>query len=61
MHNAARLWIIFLQIKKVRIADVGCGFGGLLENLSPLFPNKLILGLEIRDRVVQVVKVRIHV
>jgi len=47
--------------KKVRIADVGCGFGGLLENLSPLFPNKLILGLEIRDRVVQVVKVRIHV
>jgi len=31
--------------KKVEIADVGCGFGGLLVALSPLFPNTLMLGL----------------
>ncbi len=28
----------------VEIADVGCGFGGLLVGLAPLFPDKLILG-----------------
>ncbi|KAJ3306144.1 hypothetical protein HDV03_000378 [Kappamyces sp. JEL0829] len=35
---------------KVEFADIGCGFGGLLMALSPLFPNKLILGMEIRDK-----------
>jgi tRNA (guanine-N7-)-methyltransferase len=43
----------------VTIADVGCGFGGLLETLAPLFPDQLILGLEIRDKVVDIVKKRI--
>ena len=28
----------------VRFADVGCGFGGLLVRLSPLFPNDLAVG-----------------
>ena len=37
----------------VEIADVGCGFGGLLIRLSPLFPDSLILGLELRDKVLQ--------
>lgn len=41
----------------VRIADVGCGFGGLLVGLAPLFPNKQILGLEIRPKVVDIVEV----
>lgn len=42
--------------KQVTIADVGCGFGGLLSTLAPIFPEKLILGLEIRDRVVEIVQ-----
>jgi hypothetical protein len=30
--------------KRVEIADIGCGFGGLLVALSPLFPETLMLG-----------------
>ncbi|KAI0790549.1 putative methyltransferase-domain-containing protein [Abortiporus biennis] len=40
-------------------ADVGCGFGGLLIALSPLFPEKLIIGMEIRVQVSQYVQDRI--
>ena len=36
---------------QVRFADVGCGFGGLLVRLSPLYPDKLMVGMEIRDKV----------
>lgn len=35
---------------KVRFADVGCGFGGLLVSLSPLFPDTLMIGMELRDK-----------
>ena len=35
----------------VRFADVGCGFGGLLIRLSPLYPDKLMIGFELRDKV----------
>jgi tRNA G46 methylase TrmB len=31
-------------IKPVTVADIGCGFGGLLIALSPLLPDDLILG-----------------
>ena len=31
--------------------DVGCGFGGLTVALSPLFPDKGVLGMEIRVKV----------
>ena len=31
--------------KKVEIADIGCGFGGLLFALAPRFPDTLILGM----------------
>ncbi|EME28142.1 tRNA (guanine-N7-)-methyltransferase [Galdieria sulphuraria] len=31
--------------------DLGCGYGGLLCELSIAFPNKYMLGMEIRDRV----------
>lgn len=31
--------------KPVTIADIGCGFGGLLVALSPLLPEELILGM----------------
>jgi hypothetical protein len=32
------------QEKQVEIADIGCGFGGLLFALGPRFPETLILG-----------------
>ncbi|GME83778.1 unnamed protein product [[Candida] boidinii] len=45
--------------KKVEIADIGCGFGGLLVDLGPEFQDKLILGMEIRVQVTQYVEDRI--
>ncbi|KAL3678184.1 hypothetical protein R1sor_021140 [Riccia sorocarpa] len=45
---------------KVRFADVGCGFGGLLVKLSIHFPDKLMVGMELRDKVSEYVKERIH-
>ena len=30
--------------KDVEVADIGCGFGGLLIALAPLMPETLILG-----------------
>ncbi len=43
----------------VRFADVGCGYGGLLVRLSPMFPDKLMLGLEIRVKVSDYVRDRV--
>jgi tRNA (guanine-N7-)-methyltransferase len=40
---------------QVTFADVGCGYGGLLMELSPLFPEKLMIGMEIRDKVTEYV------
>lgn len=45
--------------KKVTIADIGCGFGGLMIYLSPAFPEDLILGMEIRVQVTNYVEDRI--
>ena len=36
---------------RVQFADVGCGFGGLLVRLSVLYPDTLMLGMELRDKV----------
>uniref|UniRef100_A0A8B9TE47 tRNA (guanine(46)-N(7))-methyltransferase n=1 Tax=Anas platyrhynchos TaxID=8839 RepID=A0A8B9TE47_ANAPL len=36
---------------QVEFADVGCGYGGLLVELSALFPRSLALGLELRLKV----------
>ncbi|XP_074836329.1 tRNA (guanine-N(7)-)-methyltransferase isoform X2 [Carettochelys insculpta] len=44
----------------VEFADIGCGYGGLLVELSPLFPNTLMLGLEIRVKVSDYVRDRIQ-
>eukprot|EP00440_Ansanella_granifera_P045632 gb/GFBE01049434.1/.p1 GENE.gb/GFBE01049434.1/~~gb/GFBE01049434.1/.p1 ORF type:complete len:300 (+),score=45.76 gb/GFBE01049434.1/:1-900(+) len=44
----------------VRFLDVGCGFGGLLMALSPKFPDKLMLGMEIRQQVTDYVGQRIR-
>ena len=43
----------------VEFVDIGCGYGGLLITLSPLFPNVLILGMEIRVKVSDYVTDRI--
>lgn len=37
------------------IVDIGCGYGGLLFGLSAVFPDKLILGMEIREKLVNYV------
>jgi len=46
-------------LSEVRVADVGCGFGGMSVALAEIFPDKLVLGLEIRDPVVALVQQRI--
>ncbi|GAA6008416.1 hypothetical protein JCM11491_004467 [Sporobolomyces phaffii] len=51
---------INLKHKKVEFADVGCGFGGLSISLAPLFPETLMLGLEIRVQVTQYVSDKIR-
>ncbi|VAI72456.1 unnamed protein product [Triticum turgidum subsp. durum] len=47
------------EAPRIRFADVGCGFGGLLVGLSPLFPDKLMIGMELRDKVTEYVKERV--
>ncbi|XP_031836805.1 tRNA (guanine-N(7)-)-methyltransferase [Nomia melanderi] len=47
------------QRKRVEFADIGCGYGGLLVTLSPMFPDNLILGMEIRVKVSDYVMDRI--
>ncbi|GAB5030919.1 trna (guanine-n)-methyltransferase [Nannochloropsis oceanica] len=44
----------------VRFLDVGCGFGGLTVALSTLFPEKVVLALEIRAKVCEFVRLRIQ-
>jgi tRNA (guanine-N7-)-methyltransferase len=46
--------------KKVSIADIGCGYGGLSIALSPIFPDSLIMGMEIRTKVEEYVNQRIQ-
>lgn len=49
-----------LDTIKVNILDIGCGYGGLLFNMSPILnKNDLALGLEIRDKVSNYVGERI--
>ncbi|KAL1508227.1 hypothetical protein AB1Y20_004344 [Prymnesium parvum] len=40
----------------VEMVDVGCGYGSLLLELARLFPTQLILGIEIRPKVVEYVQ-----
>jgi tRNA (guanine-N7-)-methyltransferase len=41
------------------VLDIGCGFGGLTIALATLLPTKTILGLEIRAKVTEYVRLRI--
>ncbi len=34
------------MIKEVEVADIGCGFGGLLVALAPRFPDTLMIGMQ---------------
>lgn len=47
------------QTAQVEFADIGCGYGGLLVELSTLFPDQLMLGMEIRVKVSDYVQDRI--
>ncbi|KAF2002938.1 putative methyltransferase [Amniculicola lignicola CBS 123094] len=46
--------------KQVEIADIGCGFGGLLFALAPKLPDTLILGMEIRTSVTEYVQDKVR-
>ncbi|XP_018324836.1 tRNA (guanine-N(7)-)-methyltransferase [Agrilus planipennis] len=46
--------------RTVKFLDIGCGYGGLLVTISPMFPQRLILGVEIRVKVSDYVIDRIH-
>lgn len=41
------------------VADVGCGFGGLLVALSPVLTSSVIVGLEIRAKAAEFVRDRL--
>ncbi len=48
--------VCMTEQSQVEFADIGCGYGGLLVQLSPMFPHTLMLGMEIRVKVYQTVK-----
>ncbi|GMI48825.1 hypothetical protein TrCOL_g8056 [Triparma columacea] len=41
------------------VLDIGCGFGGLTVALAPLLPSSRIMGMEIRAKVSEYVRLRI--
>ncbi len=44
---------------QVDFVDVGCGFGGLTVGLAEAYPDKLVCGMEIRQKVSEYVKQRV--
>ena len=40
-----------LKERGIEFVDIGCGYGGLLVELSPMFPTNVMLGIEIRVKV----------
>jgi len=48
------------ETPRASILDVGCAYAGLLCSLSPLHPDKIMLGMEIRPRVVEYSQHRIQ-
>ncbi|KAF2804828.1 uncharacterized protein BDZ99DRAFT_467081 [Mytilinidion resinicola] len=46
--------------RPVEIADIGCGYGGLLFALAPKFPDTLLVGMEIRISVCEFVQEKIR-
>ncbi|KAF0988405.1 hypothetical protein HZS_2091, partial [Henneguya salminicola] len=35
---------------QIEFLDIGCGYGGLLFNISEKYPDKLMMGMEIRKK-----------
>lgn len=54
--DSNKLTTIPKMSQQVEVADIGCGFGGLLFALAPKLPNTLLLGLEIRVSVTEYVQ-----
>lgn len=48
------------EIEGVDFLDVGCGYGGLSVELARIFPDKNVLGIELRQKVAEFVKTRIE-
>ncbi|KAI5181530.1 tRNA (guanine-N7-)-methyltransferase [Nematocida sp. AWRm80] len=44
---------------KATMVDIGCGYGGLLFKLSEMYPEENILGMEIRKKLVEYIKLKI--
>jgi tRNA (guanine-N7-)-methyltransferase len=44
----------------VEMVDVGCGYGGLLFKVSQIYMDSNVLGMEIRKKLVEYVKLKIH-
>lgn len=44
---------------RINWCDIGCGYGGLLASLSVAFPERNMIGLEIRDRVAEFCEMRL--
>lgn len=40
-----------VEAAPVEFADIGCGYGGLLMRLSPMYPHVSMVGMEIRVKV----------
>lgn len=59
-HDDQKDLVPNIDHSKVQFADIGCGYGGLLVDLSLMFPDKLMLGMEIRVKVSDYVKDRIE-
>jgi tRNA G46 methylase TrmB len=44
---------------QIAFVDVGCGYGSLLLGLAAIFPDDLMLGIEIRPKIVEYVQKRV--
>lgn len=47
----SKLYPRFKPENEVKFCDIGCGYGGLLVTLSPMFPDTYMVGFEIRVKV----------
>eukprot|EP00172_Hildenbrandia_rubra_P000113 Plantae.Rhodophyta-Hildenbrandia_rubra.ctg10494.p1 GENE.Plantae.Rhodophyta-Hildenbrandia_rubra.ctg10494~~Plantae.Rhodophyta-Hildenbrandia_rubra.ctg10494.p1 ORF type:complete len:248 (-),score=44.59 Plantae.Rhodophyta-Hildenbrandia_rubra.ctg10494:449-1192(-) len=51
--------IFTIPTTKVDWLDIGCGYGGLLAGLAREYPEKMMVGMEIRERVLMYCKERL--